>query len=95
MLGIGNGSIVEAAVDDIEILDVVNQVSVDEITKVNSVKLYPNPANSEFSLEFNSPYNGNGSLEIVSAIGQVVYSENIKWLAGMNRQLVDAKSLLS
>lgn len=89
----GNGSIVEAAVDDIEILDIVNQVSVNEITKVNSVKLYPNPANSEFSIAFNSSYTGSGNLEIVNAIGQIVYSENIKWLTGMNRHMVDAGSI--
>jgi len=86
------GSIVEAAIDDIEILDVASQVSVAEIVKVNSVKLYPNPANSEVSIEFNSSMTGTGSVEIINALGQIVYSDEIKWNSGLNHRVVDTKS---
>ncbi len=85
------GSIIEAAIDDIEILDVATNVSVEEIDITIPVRLYPNPAHSEVSLDFQSNTNTKGELKIINSIGQVVYQESGMWTKGINQIHIDTK----
>ena len=41
----------------------------------NSVKVYPNPFNAKVSIEI--PQSQNNTLQIVSSVGQILYTENV------------------
>jgi len=87
-----SGSIVEAAIDDIEILDIESNVSVQDLRVNISAGIYPNPANSIVSLDFHLSSSVNGSLEIIGSLGQVVYSQNAQWSAGSNHISIDTRN---
>lgn len=86
------GSIVEAAIDDIQLLDVDQNVSVLEVNGHISAKLYPNPGRTELSLDFQSGSTTAGKLELINSIGQVVYSQEDMWVQGVNNLKVDIRN---
>ncbi len=88
-----SGSLVEAAVDDIEILDVDLHVSVNELDRSISLAIYPNPASTQLNFEFQSPASMHGSLEIFNSLGQVIYSDLSSWTNGLNRRSIDVSNL--
>ncbi|HNS13538.1 MAG TPA: T9SS type A sorting domain-containing protein [Bacteroidia bacterium] len=87
-----NGSIVELAVDDIEILDIESNVSVGDLSNEIVAGLYPNPAGSLVSLDFISNSAMEGSIEVIGALGQLVYSQSAKWLKGKNQISIDTQN---
>ncbi|MBX7095882.1 MAG: T9SS type A sorting domain-containing protein, partial [Flavobacteriales bacterium] len=50
----------------------------------NYIHIYPNPSSGIFTLEVNAPWDGNHKVEIVNAVGQVVYSTSLTLVSGQN-----------
>lgn len=72
---ITTGTWVEAAIDDIEILELGNgSVGVQEISTLQA-SLYPNPANQEVTIV--TPEQGNLHYEVVNAVGEVLQSNTL------------------
>lgn len=59
----------------------VRDASVMSSTEINpnesELKIYPNPANDNITVDFNGMGTGNSSLEIYNMLGTVIYSENV------------------
>lgn len=77
--GAATGSLVEAAIDDIEILELSGANSVNDVQAFQSA-LYPNPANNEVSII--SAFNGNMRYIVRNAMGQVLVDNNQPSIAG-------------
>jgi hypothetical protein len=71
----GDGSIVEAAVDDVELLELDNSVGVPNLASLNLI-VYPNPAREILTISFPSQ-SGTSDLRIINAVGQQVYAEQL------------------
>ncbi|HLP13747.1 MAG TPA: T9SS type A sorting domain-containing protein [Flavobacteriales bacterium] len=56
----------------------LNNVSIVEIDNVFGLTVYPNPNNGEFTVNFNGAMNKEFKLRLTNAIGQVVYTENLR-----------------
>jgi hypothetical protein len=65
----GGGSLVEAAVDDIEILDLGNATSVNDISTLQA-SIFPNPAKDQ--LQIITSENGKLSYTLINTIGDVI-----------------------
>lgn len=60
-------------------------VSVNEFENgMSQIKLFPNPANEAINLEWNATENGKAQIEILNALGQVVYSSVENYTEGAN-----------
>lgn len=72
----GSGTLVEAAVDDIQILDLGPYAT--SVTNLNeaAVTVYPNPATTDLHIRTNEL--GAMKVSLVNALGQVVLSEEIR-----------------
>jgi hypothetical protein len=77
--GAATGSLVEAAVDDIEILELSWATNVNDVQGFQSA-LYPNPANNEVSIV--SAFNGNMRYIVRNAMGQVLVDDKQTSVAG-------------
>ncbi|MEM9886620.1 MAG: T9SS type A sorting domain-containing protein [Bacteroidota bacterium] len=49
------------------------------------LQLYPNPANDAFTIEYNSPTDGNLQIQILDLTGKVLFEENNRLQIGENR----------
>lgn len=58
--------------------------SVDEIYDVIAAKVFPNPTNTNFTVEFETEISGNSDLEIVNVLGEVVYTTKVNLNDGYN-----------
>lgn len=69
------------------------RVGVNEVAKnISNVQVYPNPATSEATINFNMSKAGNVVLQIVNMLGQTVYSSRIDAVAGANTTKIDVAS---
>lgn len=59
---------------------------------ISNVNVYPNPATSEATINFNMSKAGNVDLQIVNILGQTVYSARIDAVAGANTTKIDVAS---
>jgi hypothetical protein len=55
---------------------------------LSELKLFPNPATNEITINVMSKENGNGTLTVTNIMGQVIYSENIAIVNGNNQYQV-------
>lgn len=56
----------------------------------NSMSVYPNPTESDFTIEFDNTTNASeATLMIVNSLGQVVEVQNMNCTAGTNRWIID------
>lgn len=63
-------------------------LGLENITKENSIKVFPNPNNGSFNIEINIP--GEFNIEFFNTLGQVVYKENLNY--GLNKINLEVKS---
>jgi murein DD-endopeptidase MepM/ murein hydrolase activator NlpD len=56
---------------------IVNQTGINEKANSGVVKVYPNPSNGEFSIDFENANNQKIDLKIVNKLGQIVYSKEL------------------
>ena len=64
-------------------LQTVGLSAIDEVTKT-PIKIYPNPSRGEFTVDLNSERKCEASIEVVNALGQVVYRDNTSLQVGEN-----------
>jgi hypothetical protein len=74
------GSLIEAAMDDLEILDEV-QVGLSE-DQLNSVVVFPNPASSEFTVKLYTKSTEDISLEVRDLAGRLILNDAYHPYAG-------------
>jgi hypothetical protein len=68
----------------------------EELTNGFNARLFPNPVKDNLILSLNADKNSNASLDIINALGQVVYSERMESvLAGENRYQVNITNIES
>jgi hypothetical protein len=80
------GSLIEAAVDDIQLWD--NSVDgVEEEELLSNINVYPNPASDNIILTFENLKSTNASYEILDATGRVVMTGNFAKLTFGNNQI--------
>jgi hypothetical protein len=60
----------------------IKTVGIDDIVNPNQLSIYPNPNAGDFTIEFNSADRSSYVLEMINAIGQVVYKEEIRDFKG-------------
>ncbi len=69
------------------------KVGVNEVAKnISNVQVYPNPATSEATINFNMNKAGNVDIQIVNMLGQTVYSTRVDAVAGANTTKIDVAS---
>lgn len=72
-----------------------NVVGLKAYTFGNSITLYPNPTETNTTLEINTPYNETVVVLIYNGLGQLVSGENIKLTVGNNKKEIATQKLLS
>ena len=71
----------------------VNWVSLSTANfNLNNFKIYPNPSNSVFNINFNSIINQDISINIYSLLGKRVFSENLILYKGNFSKILDLSS---
>lgn len=78
VIGTSGGSIVEAAVDDIEIIDVEAAASTNDINQLFA-DLYPNPTQQEINIRFNE--SGKLNWTLMNITGQTIAASNKQVIA--------------
>lgn len=69
-------------------------LGVEDITALNSLEVYPNPAIDKFSLSLDMAESENVSIDVLDITGKVVFSKNLGRLsAGQNIQSLDVSNL--
>ncbi|MCY7356727.1 MAG: T9SS type A sorting domain-containing protein [Rudanella sp.] len=61
--------------------------------EITSLTLTPNPAQQHVTLSFTAAYTGDVQLHITNLLGQMVQTQTIRALAGLNQQLIDTGKL--
>ena len=88
----GVGSVVEAAVDDIEIYS--NQIlGINNPSNENSLSIYPNPASDILTLDMRLTKTSKITYEVVNNLGQTVISSELELSAGNNISKIDVQKL--
>ncbi len=86
------GSLVEAAVDDIQLWDNTT-VGIEELSGASAMSIYPDPANDHVNLMFRSRSKEVLQLHILDASGREVRTTSIAGNGGVLRSRVDVSSL--
>ena len=63
--------------------------------EVLGFEVYPNPASENLNITFNNPSNELTSYQIINSLGQLVKSEEINAVSGINKQQISLKNLES
>ncbi len=97
-----NGALVQIAdiVTINGVVHVINAVlvpttlSVDEISALNSLSVFPNPANDKFSVALDMAQSENVSMDVLDITGKVILSKDLGTLGiGQNLQMLDVSGL--
>lgn len=80
---LSGGSIVEAAIDDIGLYE-EGTTGIEE-THITYMQAYPNPSSGDINVKFDVVAAQKMDVQLVNALGQVVYSESYNASAGYNR----------
>lgn len=72
---------------------VVTNVGIEEIDNVFGLTIYPNPNDGIFTVHFNSSKNQDFKLRLTNAIGQLVYTEDVKGTGGKLSVVIKVKDV--
>ena len=72
-----------------------SSLGLSEIEGVNSIELFPNPADEALNVRFEAVQNGLVQLEVMNLAGQVVRTINVQATAGTNLVIVDSADMAS
>ena len=86
-------SVVESAVDDIEIYSKNLNNGISSINDKYNFSIYPNPAINILTVDLNLKQSENISLEIVNNLGQNILSYKMEVLAGATSKNIDIQNL--
>lgn len=102
---VGNASSIAAVIQpDIEatngVVHVIDAVllpltlSVDHIAALNSLNIFPNPANQQFTVDINLAQSSRVMIDMVNVVGQTVRSYDLNTRSsGLNRHYIDVSAL--
>lgn len=102
---VGNSSSIAAVIQpDIEatngVVHVIDAVllpltlSVDHIAALNSLNIFPNPANQQFTVDINLAQSSRVMIDMVNVVGQTVRSYDLNTRSsGLNRHYIDVSAL--
>lgn len=65
---------------------VINDVGINETTNALSLNVYPNPATSNFTLEYLLEKSSAVKINLMNVTGQLIYSEEMDAAAGINKK---------
>jgi hypothetical protein len=90
---LNGGSLVEAAVDDIQLWENVSTIGMDELPRTVFSSLYPNPANDQLTvgLELDAP--ASLRWQVLDAMGRVVIDRAVGQRSGQVRERIDVRAL--
>ena len=88
-------SIVEAAIDDIRIMEQSPATSVEETRLLNSVQVYPNPTEGLLYLQLNLPEAMQLQVQLRNSLGQTISHESLKMEAGIQQHQMELGTLPS
>jgi len=72
---IHGGSIVEAALDDIQIWENSSSIGIEEVSTQVSLEVFPNPAQDDLTISFDLTTGADVNIIVRNNVGQVVYSK--------------------
>ncbi len=67
----------------------VTNLGINELSEGNSLTLYPNPNDGQFTVSFNAPVKKNYKLKLVNALGQLVFEKSLTNVSGSVSQTID------
>lgn len=70
-------------------------VGIKELSSIQNINLYPNPANSDLNLELTSTLNFDGNISIYNATGNLIQSNKSIFEIGNNKLNMDVSDLSS
>lgn len=76
-------------IDDVYVGATPPPVGIHENENDSNFKLYPNPSNGEFKIEFKNKDKSDALLEIVDITGSLVYTQNLQLTNGMSNFKLD------
>jgi hypothetical protein len=88
---LSGGSIVEAAIDEISLYE--EGVTGIEEAHITYMQAYPNPATGDINLKFDVAAAQEMDIQMVNALGQLVYNESYLASSGLNRTKISTASL--
>lgn len=68
---------------------------IDELSLIDEIKLYPNPAREQLTLELSSSEMLQAGIEITDLSGRAVLRQDFRLVPGLNRQVLDVAALAS
>ncbi|MBK9758862.1 MAG: T9SS type A sorting domain-containing protein [Flavobacteriales bacterium] len=86
------GSLIEAAVDDIQLWDNTS-VGIGEMRTDAITALYPDPANDQVDLVLAIPAGSSTRIDVIDPAGRIVLSDRLTSVAGITRSTVDVSEL--
>lgn len=90
---LNGGSLVEAAVDDIQLWDNVSTIGMDELPRTVFTSLYPNPANDQLTVGLELEASSTLRWQVLDAMGRVVIDRAAGQRAGQVRERIDVRAL--
>lgn len=66
---------------------------IDDVFDANSLQIYPNPSNGEFTVQINSLTNGIYQLSVVDLVGKKLYQQELNCSMGNNAQKLNLQHL--
>lgn len=60
---------------------------------ISELTVFPNPANVDLNISFESEAVSTASIEVVNLLGEVIISENMETVAGVNQQMINVAEL--
>ena len=88
-----SSSVVEVALDDLEIYSKDLGTGVSPIAENSKMSLYPNPASSSLSIELELKHTEDISIDVINNLGQKVLTSQFKLSSGKNIRTLDIQKL--
>lgn len=61
---------------------VISNVGIEQLSNLYNFTVFPNPSDGNFNVSFNVPSKGNYKLELINALGQLIYQEALTDFVG-------------
>ena len=87
------GSLIEAAIDDIQLWDNAGTIGISETDGVNVLNVYPTPASDMLNVVFATNNARQVRLEVLDAAGRITITRNVDARSGVARNSLDIRPL--
>jgi hypothetical protein len=73
-------------------MDTCGSVGINDLVSAGSFTIYPNPNNGVFDLSFNIEKTDNYNIQVMNALGEIAYQENLGSFSGKYLRNIDISS---